>query len=126
MDPGKLTPRQRRAIAALISERSTIAAAEVAGIGERTIRRYLADPAFNAALAAAETEIINRAGRQLLAGQERALSELYQVMTTAPRPSDRLRAAMAWLDYVLQYRNQAATEQRLAEIEIALFGKVTE
>jgi uncharacterized coiled-coil protein SlyX len=126
MDPGELSPKQRRAIAALISERSTIAAAEAAKVGERTLRRWLADPGFNAALAKAEAELIDKAGRQLLAGQERALSELYQVMTTADRPGDRLRAAMAWLDYALQYRAQAATEARLAEIEIAIFGKVTE
>ncbi|MGP1308868.1 MAG: hypothetical protein ACTS27_01570 [Phycisphaerales bacterium] len=41
-----LTPRQERAIACLLAEPSVAKAAESAGVGERTLHRWLREPLF--------------------------------------------------------------------------------
>ena len=43
---GTLSNRQRKAIAALMSARNVATAATTAGVGARTLHRWLDDPAF--------------------------------------------------------------------------------
>ena len=58
---GGVTPRQERAVAALLQEPTVTRAAAAAGVGERTIRRWLAEPAFRAAVLAARREAFGHA-----------------------------------------------------------------
>jgi hypothetical protein len=121
---GELTPRQRRAIAALLASRDVKAAAAAASVGERTLYRWLAqDPQFRAALTQAETELIGESTRRLIAGQALALDTLEGLMAGAQRDSDRRLAAAAWLDFVLRWRELTNVEQRLAELERIVYGE---
>lgn len=125
-NPGsELSPRQRRAIAALLSEPDVKAAAKAANIGYRTINRWLAElPEFRAALTQAEGATIDAAGRRLLAGQDSALNVLAEIMDNHDnRPGDRMRAAAAWLDFALRWRELRNVEERLADLEAAVYGK---
>ena len=58
MSPAALTPRQRRAALALASGASGKDAAVVAGVTDRTLRRWQTFPTFEAAVDAAIEEIV--------------------------------------------------------------------
>jgi hypothetical protein len=125
-NPGsELTTRQRRGIAALLTEPDVKAAAQAAGVGYRTLMRWLAElPEFRAALTQAEGETIDAAGRRLLAGQDSALNVLAEIMDNHDnRPGDRRQAAAAWLDFALRWRELRNVEQRLTELESAVYAQ---
>lgn len=122
-NPGELTPRQRRAIAALLQARNAAEAAGLAGIGKRTLYRWMLDPAFRAELTRAEAETIDAAGRRLLAGQDAALDVLSGMMAD-PNATDanKRQAAQAWLDHTLRWRELRNVEERLTELEAAVYA----
>lgn len=65
---------------------------------------------------------MDHAGRVLVAGQAQALAVLADVMSDPnARPGDRRAAAVAWLDLVLKWREMRTTEQRLADLEAAVY-----
>ncbi len=116
-----MTPRKRRAIAALLSERDIKAAALAAKVGYRTLLRWLDDPSYRGALVNAERDLLDSATRRLVNGQNDALDVLEDVMK-AFKDTDRRQAAQAWLDYVLKYKN-LDVEKRLLELEAVVYGK---
>jgi transposase len=78
----ELSSRQQRAIAALLTSKSMSEAATSAGVGERTLYRWLAeDEAFRAGLARAESELLDTATRRLLALQGQAIETLEHLQT---------------------------------------------
>lgn len=116
-----LTRTQKRVIAALLVEKTIAQAAQTAQVGEKTVYRYLANPTFRASLAQAENTTIDEAGRRLLSGQEQALNTLEEVIREG-KDSDRRLAAQAWLDLSLRWREMKTFDQRLGELEKAVFG----
>ncbi|HEX8913562.1 MAG TPA: hypothetical protein VF796_14480 [Humisphaera sp.] len=56
-----LTPRQGRAVEALMREASTARAAAAAGVNERTLRRWAKEPAFRAAVLRARRDAFGQA-----------------------------------------------------------------
>jgi hypothetical protein len=64
--PGdKLTGRQAAALAALLAEPTVQAAAVKAGIGERTLQRWLRDPGFISEFRAARRQLVEGAVARL-------------------------------------------------------------
>lgn len=118
-----LTRNQRRVLAALLASKSIGEAAGKCGLSERTISRYLEKPAFRAALAQAEGEMIDDAGRHLLAGQEKALATLEDLIAGAAKDADRRLAAIAWLDLLIRWREQRVLEKRITELEEKIYGR---
>ncbi len=119
-DNGTLSPTQRRAISALLTERNTRDAARAAKVAERTLWRWLADPMFRAELTRQEGEVIDQATRSLLAMQGQALEVFDQVLTSATATdANRLRAAEGVLDYLLKLRELATLEERVRKLEEA-------
>ena len=115
-----LTPAQRRAIAALLTERNARAAAAKAKVAERTLYRWLADPDFAVALAAAEGDIIAGATRRLLALQDKAIDAVDGVFADAETSAAvKLRAAQLTIDAMLKLRELRNVESRLAALEAA-------
>lgn len=113
-----LSDRQRRAVAALLVEPTVQGAAARAGIGERTLRRWLDDPGFHAAY----TEV----SRQRLAetvGRLRAVAgEAVETLRAALQDeltSNRIRAAIALLDTAVKVEVDDLA-RRVAELESAL------
>ena len=73
---GILSTAQRRAVAAIMATRTTTAAAAQAEVSLRTLQRWLTDPAFLAAVAAAEADVLAVTTRAILANTLAAVDTL--------------------------------------------------
>jgi hypothetical protein len=123
-DSGNLTPRQRRAIAALLAEKNILEAAKKAGVGERTLHRWLdGDSGFQAELKAAERSAIDAAIRRLADLTGEAVSTLREVMgdKTASAGS-RVQAASVALARFGELKELSELEARITSIEQSLKG----
>lgn len=120
----KLTPKQEQAIRALLTSKNVGEAAVAAGVSERTLYRWLTDPAFRAALSVAEGDLLDAATRRLLTLQDDAIGAFEDVLTGGPDVTDtaRLRAAQAVLDYLLKLREMRSVEERLTALEAKVRG----
>jgi hypothetical protein len=112
-----VSTKQQKAIAALITERNQSAAAKSAGVGERTLYKWLADNNFRTALRTAESQLVDSAVRRLAVGQGAALDTLETLMTKAKHESTRASAAVSWLNLFLRFSEARDIEQRLSELE---------
>jgi hypothetical protein len=112
----KLTRKQDQAIGALLTEQTITAAAEQAGVGEATLRRWLKLPEFIAAYREARRESMEKATAQLQASGWAAATTLVRLLG-ADSESVRLRAAMAILDQANKGLEMLDHEERLAALE---------
>ena len=83
----KVTPKQARGIAALLTEPTITAAAAKAGVAPKTIYKWLRQPEFSAELTAAQAREIETAGRRLAGMQSAALDALTDILTQADEQS---------------------------------------
>jgi hypothetical protein len=91
-----LTPRQQRAIVALLTEDSQEAAATAAKVGVRTLRRWQDEPAFAGALTREATRRLRRMTVVLCRHSEEAVRSLGRMADgTLPPNSARVRACIA-------------------------------
>lgn len=98
LSPEELTARQERAIPALLSERTLAAAARAAGVGERSLRRWLGeDERFRAAYQQARSEAMRQATARIQAASAAAVDTLAELMELKERPDIRARAALGVL-----------------------------
>lgn len=117
----KLTSKQTLAITALLSNPTLALAAKASGLSERTIQRYQALPHFRLALAQAESEAMAEAARRLAADANLAALTLKKMMLDKDAPAAvRVSAAKAWLSLAPGFREHAALEARIAELEARL------
>jgi len=114
---GVLSPAQRRAVVAVLASRTVTAAAEKAEVSLRTLTRWLADPDFQAALTAAEADLLAVTTRQLLSSTMAALGVVGTIMTGDGPPGVRLRAATTWLDQARTWYETKTLEARLQVLE---------
>lgn len=114
-----LTPKQRGAIAALLTEPSVSRAAKVTGIGERTLHRWLKeDGAFIAELRTAEATLDAETMRRLATIQAKALDAIEQALDSPDAShSERLRAAEMVLAQRAKLRELNDIEERLSALE---------
>ncbi len=113
-----LSPKQRAAIAALLGAKSISAAAADIKISRKTLQRWLATPAFAAALAEAENDLLHETTRLLLAFAGMAGFALVKNLTAEDAPaSARNAAACAILDRLVSLREHAQLSDRVAEME---------
>ena len=117
-----ISPRQRRTIVALLSERTIESAAQKAKIGERTLYRWLSDPTFKQALLKAEGEAIDLATRQLIRLQNPAILTIQGTLQNSEiPPSVKLRAAQIVFEYLLKLRELRNLEKRLVNLEAVVY-----
>ena len=87
-------------MSALLSSPTIRAAARTAGIGERTIHRYLADPEFTAELRKRQDAILAATTAALVGLAGDAVETLRDVLQdTEASHSVKLRAAATWLSH---------------------------
>ena len=115
-----LSRNQARALAALLEHRTVSKAAEIAGLSRKTIYKYLENENFRSELTKAESGLIGAAVTWLLAGQESALRTLEAIVTSGDVTNRRL-AAIAWLNFVIKYRELRNVEERLTALEERVF-----
>lgn len=124
MTDDQLTPRQLRAVEALLAFGEVGAAADAVGINRATLRRWRMLPAFDAALRAAEAEAIDGVARRLTRLSAAALEVIDQTLADADAPTAlRLRAADLALARMLQFRELVEVEERLAALEVAVAAR---
>jgi ABC-type sugar transport system substrate-binding protein len=113
-----LTPKQHRAIAALLTMPDVTAAAAAAGVTRETVYRWLRDPIFQSMIRAAEAEALTAVSRSLVVLADAAVKTLAGVMhDETAAPGVRVRAADAVLGRLLQLRELVTLEERVRHLE---------
>ena len=116
-----LTPKQHRALAALLQARTIGDAAAAAQISMRQLMRWLQQPEFVAELRKAEAEIISDAVRALVVDLSANHQTLRAIRDDETQPgSVRVRAAVALDDSLLRWRELLTIETRITELEARL------
>jgi hypothetical protein len=91
-----LTPKQHKTIAALLAHPTIAEAAEAAGVGESTVRRWLKEPAFETAYRAERSRALEGAVATLARVSSGAVEALERNLKCGV-PSVEVRAAQAIL-----------------------------
>lgn len=113
-----LSPQQSKAIAALLTASSIGQAANDVGVTQRTLFRWLADPAFDAAYKAAKREAVGQAIARLQQLSGAAVLVLATVMADKQSPaSSRVAAASKILDTAIKVVELEEIEARLTALE---------
>ena len=112
----KLTRNQDAAIGALLCQPTVIAAAQVVGIGEATLRRWSKDRGFLTAYRAARRQALEHSLALLQQAGSKAVETLLECLR-AKSEAVRLRAACAILDYSLKGSELMDLETRIADLE---------
>lgn len=115
-----LSPRQHRAIAALLREDTQERAARDARVGVRTLRRWEADPAFSAELARQRDRLVGAAALRLARGMDRAAMALVAMADGTATPNTaRCAAAKAVLEGAISLVEFSSMETRVSDLERA-------
>lgn len=118
-----MTPRQQKALAALLTSPSKAAAAKAAGISPRTLRDYLSDQSFQAAYRDAFGNMVEDATRQAQQAISPALSTLREIVEDREEDAQaRISAARAILSHGLKLTETTDILNRLQELETAMEG----
>ncbi|MFP4477721.1 MAG: hypothetical protein ACLFOY_19345 [Desulfatibacillaceae bacterium] len=116
-----LTARQDKAVRALLTAPSIRDAATVAGVGERTLWRWLQEEDFQAAYREARNLALRAAIGRVQSLLAEALGTLGAVMADVEAPaSARVSAAKTVLDVGLRAHEQESLEARIQALETAL------
>ena len=118
-EPGAdISPNQDRAIAALLTSRTIVAAARKADVGERTLRRWLKKDDFQSHLRRARRQAFSRSIGRLQQVAADAISTLGRIMNDEKAsPATRVSAARTVLQFGYHGVEVDDFEQRLAELE---------
>ena len=115
--PGR---KQEEAIAALLSQRNIEEAARVAGIGTRTLLRWLKLPEFQAAYRQARRQAFSQSIARLQPGCSAAATTMLKIMLDQNAPaSTRVRAAECVLNHATKAIEIEDIEARVADLERA-------
>lgn len=113
-----LTPKQHKAIAALLAEPTIKAAAEALGIGERTLHTWLSEEAFEREYRRVRREAVRQAVARLqrsAAGAADALAEIAE--DPNERAPARVAAARAILELSIRAVELEDLEERITALE---------
>jgi hypothetical protein len=114
---GKAASVRDMALLALVAGRRPADAAADAGIGLRTLQRWLKDPAFNHALTTARTVAFDAAMQRVMAGANIAADTLVDLLSDGQPSAIRLGAARSLLDVAIERHDVATVVARLTELE---------
>jgi hypothetical protein len=114
----KTVAARERAIVALLLAPSIASAAKRAGVGERTLRRWMSDDAaFKAELAAAGRATFEAAIDRIQAMTARAVDTLNDLLGAMKHPAVRLGAARTIVELALNRHDAETLLHRLEELE---------
>lgn len=118
-----MTPKQTKALQALLTCPTQAAAAKAAGVGVTTLKRYLDDDEFQREYRKAVSGLIADAAAQAKQSLSPALCCLREVMGDATQNGQvRISAARSILEYGLKLTEQADILTRLTELETTIGG----
>ena len=112
--------KQEEAIAALLTQRNLEEAARTAGIGTRTLLRWLKLPEFQAVYRKARRDAYGQCFARLQQGSSAAATTLLKLMLdVATPPSTRARCAETVLNQATKAIEMEDIEARVAQLERA-------
>ena len=112
--------KRMQALESLLMGRTIDQAAEIAGIGTRTLYRWLQeDESFRASLRSAEKQALDAVGIRLVGMADTALTALGNVLMKPAERGQNVRrlAARDILDLVVKWRELTSFEERLTALE---------
>ena len=116
-----LTTRQQQAITAIVATGDVTVAAQSVGVNRATLYRWMKQPTFVQAVHAAEADAVEDLSRMLVRLGRTAVATLARAMNDpATPPATKVRAADATLSKLLQLRELATLEQRVAALEASV------
>lgn len=116
-----LSPKQTKALTALLATGEVTQAAEAAGVTRKTVHKWLLLPDFRAALDLGEGEAFKDATRRLSGLLVRSVEELEKLLLKNDLPvSDRIRIIRTVLDTYPRLREITSLDGRIAALEEAL------
>lgn len=114
----KITPRQERAVVALVQQPTIREAAELLKVNEVTVYRWLRDRNFQAAYRRARLEAVRQATARLQQACGQAVQTLVDVQADfCSSSSARVRAAKAILDLAYKAVEIEDLDERLRALE---------
>jgi hypothetical protein len=114
----KFSQKMEQAVAALLSCRTVEEAARAAGVGTNTLRRWMKQPEFEAALREARTALLSQAVARLQGASNAAATTILKIMLSPDAPAGaRLRAAEIVLEQAAKASSVEDFEARLADLE---------
>ncbi len=119
-----LSPKQERAIIALLNEHNIAKAARAAKVGERTIYRWLREAEFSKAYRRARRDAFGQAIALTQRYAPLAVNTLAQVMMDEKAPhTSKVQAATAILKFGREGIELDDLAARVADLEMAVEGK---
>lgn len=113
-----LTPKQRRAIEALLTSGNVSEAAESAKVSRETIYQWMKKPVFRMALQEGTQEALERLSRSLVSLGDKAVKTLRDALDDgSSNASVRVRAADLVISKVIQIRELIDLEERVSRLE---------
>lgn len=113
-----MTPRKEKALQALLVCRTRREAAQMAGIGESTLRGYLQETEFQSRYRQAFGDLVESAARQAQQAITPALSTLREIMEDGDEQAQaRITAARSVLEYAIKLTEQTDILEQLRELE---------
>lgn len=114
--------RKSRALALLLTGETVLSASRKAGVGERSIYRWLSEPAFRGELNTRQALIIEAAGASLVALAGEAVEALSIVLKHPGERGSNVKrlAALSILELILKFREELTFEERLRTLEEAI------
>jgi hypothetical protein len=122
---GKRSRQEEAAISALLSEPTITDAATQAGIGESTLRRWLADPSFKASYRDARRQVVEQA----VSGLQQATSDAVATLTRNLKcgvPASEIAAAKAIIDFAVKGVELVDLAERVEQLEQDRAGAAAE
>lgn len=113
-----MTPKQQKALLALLENPTKEKAAAASGITPKTLRAYLADPVFQSEYRKAFANMVEDATRQAQQTLRPALSTLKEIMEDEDiAPAARIQACRTALEYAIRLTDQNDLAERLTALE---------
>ena len=113
-----MTPKQEKALAALISCPTTRAAARTAGLSESALHRYRQNPEFAAEYKRRCAELLGTACTKAKSALPPAIERLNAIVQDdTQQPREQIAAARAVCEYSLRLNEAVDIEQRLRALE---------
>ena len=114
----KINRKKEQAISALLSQPTLKAAAEVAGIGEKTLWRWLQNQDFQDAFMEVRRQLVQQVVSNIQRSMSKAVNTLLEVMDDPDSPaSSKVQAARSIIDVGLKGLELEDFELRLARLE---------
>lgn len=113
-----MNKNEKKALIALLTHPTVAEAATAAGLGHRTVARYLADPAFKTELSKRQDALVASVTSSLVGLAGKAIATLRDILEDKEASASvRARVALGWLAQMRQAVELADLAERIAKLE---------